>query len=122
MINAALNSLSKFDFVRNLKNIKRLITFINAVAELNVPKNINKSILENTNRITEFIKLLVSFYNEMDNVPKVNYNKIINSIVKNIDALPKLLNSITSIDFKGINGTRAKQLDILVAVFESDHE
>ena len=118
VINAALNSLSKFDFARNLKNIKRLIKFINDVAELNVPKNINKSILENTNRITEFIKLLVSFYNEMDNVPKVNYNKIINSIVKNIDALPKLLNSITSIDFKGINGTRAKQLDILVAVFD----
>ena len=117
-INAALNSLSKFDFARNLKNIKRLIKFINDVAELNVPKNINKSILENTNRITEFIKLLVSFYNEMDNVPKVNYNKTINSIVKNIDALPKLLNSITSIDFKGINGTRAKQLDILVAVFD----
>ena len=118
VINAALNSLSKFDFARNLKNIKRLIKFINDVAELNVPKNINKSILENTNRITEFIKLLVSFYNEMDNVPKVKYNKIINSIVKNIDALPKLLNSITSIDFKGINGTRAKQLDILVAVFD----
>ena len=118
VINTALNSLSKFDFARNLKNIKRLIKFINNVAELNVPKNINKSIIENTNRITEFIKLLVSFYNEMDNVPKVNYNKTINSIVKNIDALPKLLNSITSIDFKGINGTRAKQLDILVAVFD----
>ena len=118
VINTALNSLSKFDFAKNLKNIKRLIKFINDVAELNVPKNINKSIIENTNRITEFIKLLVSFYNEMDNVPKVNYNKTINSIVKNIDALPKLLNSITSIDFKGINGTRAKQLDILVAVFD----
>ena len=118
VINTGLNSLSKFDFARNLKNIKRLIKFINNVAELNVPKNINKSIIENTNRITEFIKLLVSFYNEMDNVPKVNYNKTINSIVKNIDALPKLLNSITSIDFKGINGTRAKQLDILVAVFD----
>ena len=117
-INVTLNSLSKFDFARNLKNIKRLIKFINNVAELNVPKNINKSIIENTNRITEFIKLLVSFYNEMDNVPKVNYNKTINSIVKNIDALPKLLNVITSIDFKGINGTRAKQLDILVAVFD----
>ena len=49
-INAALNSLSKFDFARNLKNIKRLIKFINDVAELNVPKNINKSIIENTNR------------------------------------------------------------------------
>ena len=118
VINTGLNSLSRFDFARNLKNIKRLIKFINNIAELNVPKNINKSILENTNRITEFIKLLVSFYNEMDNVPKVNYNKAINSIVKNIDALPKLLNSITSIDFKGINGTRAKQLDILVAVFD----
>ena len=118
VINTGLNSLSKFDFAKNLKNIKRLIKFINDVAELNVPNNINKSIIENTNRITEFIKLLVSFYNEMDNVPKVNYNKTINSIVKNIDALPKLLNSITSIDFKGINGTRAKQLDILVAVFD----
>lgn len=118
VINTGLNSLSKFDFARNLKNIKRLIKFINDVAELNVPKNINKSIIENTNRITEFIKLLGSFYNEMDNVPKVNYNKTINSIVKNIDAFPKLLNSITSIDFKGINGTRAKQLDILVAVFD----
>ena len=118
VINTGLNSLSKFDFARNLKNIKRLIKFINNVTELNVPKNINKSIIENTNRITEFIKLLVSFYNEMDNVPKVNYNKTINSIVKNIDALPKLLNSITSIDFKGINGTRAKQLDIFVVIID----
>ena len=34
VINTGLNSLSKFDFARNLKNIKRLIKFINNVAEL----------------------------------------------------------------------------------------
>lgn len=115
-INTGFSVLSNFDFTGNLNNMKQLIGFINDVAKFNVPNNINKKIIENTDRLTQFIKVLVSFYTEMGKVPKVNYKKTINNIVKNIDALPDLLKAITSINFKGITGSRAKQLDILVSV------
>lgn len=117
VINTGFDTLSKFDFAGNLKNMKQLIDFINNVAQLNVPKNINKSIIENTDRITEFIKGLVSFYTEMEKVPKVNYKNIKN-IVKNINELPYLIGKITSIDFKGITASKPKQLDILVSVID----
>ena len=115
-INTGFVVLSNFDFIGNLNNMKQLIDFINDVAKLKVPNNINKKIIENTDRLTQFIKVLVSFYTEMGKVPKVNYKKTINNIVKNIDALPDLLKAITSINFKGITGSRDKQLDILVSV------
>ena len=118
VINTGFDTLSKFDFAGNLKNMKQLIDFINNVAQLNVPKNINKSIIENTDRITEFIKGLVSFYTEMEKVPKVNYKKNIANIVKNINELPYLIGKITSIDFKGITASKPKQLDILVSVID----
>ena len=117
-INTGFSALSNFDFTGNLNNMKQLIDFINNVAQLNVPTNINKKIIENTDRITEFIKVLIPFYTEMGKVPKVNYKKTINNIVKNIDALPDLLKAITSINFKGITASKNKQLDILVSVID----
>ena len=61
-INTGFNTLSNFDFTGNLNNMKQLIDFINDVAKLKVPNNINKNIIENTDRLTQFIKVLVSFY------------------------------------------------------------
>ena len=118
VINTGFDTLSKFDFAGNLNNMKQLIDFINNVAQLNVPKNINKSIIENTDRMAEFIKVLTSFYTEMEKVPKVNYKKNIKNIVKNINELPTLIANITSIDFKGITASKPKQLDILVSVID----
>ena len=119
MIKAGFSALSNFDFTGNLNNMKQLIDFINNVAKLKVPQNINKKIIENTDRITEFIKVLIPLYTEMGKVPKANYKKTINNIVKNIDALPDLLKHIASINFKGITASKNKQLDILVSVINN---
>lgn len=118
VINTGFNTLSKFNFAGNLKNMEQLIDFINDVAQLKVPKNINKNIAENTDRITEFIKVLVPFYTEMEKVPKVNYKKTIKNVIKNVNALPDLVDAITSLNLKGINASKTKQLNILVAVID----
>lgn len=116
-INTGFNTLSNFNFTGNLNNMERLISFINAVANLNVPTNIN-NIIENIDRITEFIKVLVPFYTEMENVPNVNYKRLINNVNKNVKALPDLLKVITSIDFSGIDTSNTNQIGILAAGIE----
>ena len=47
-----------------------------------------------------------------------NLTKTINNIVKNVNALPNLINAIKRIDFKGITASKTKQLDILVAIID----
>ncbi len=109
-INTGFNTLSKFDFVGNFKNMQDLIGFINNVAELKVPKNINKNISENTSRITEFIKVLVPFYTEMEKVPQVNYKRLIKNITNNVNRLPMLVDALNGIELKGFNKTKIKEL------------
>ena len=53
-----------------------------------------------------------------DTLSKFQFTGDLKNIVKSVKELPDLLDAITSIDFKGINGTRAKQLDILVSIFD----
>ena len=53
-----------------------------------------------------------------DTLSKFQFTGNLKNIVKSVKELPDLLDAITSINFKGINGTRAKQLDILVSIFD----
>ena len=53
-----------------------------------------------------------------DTLSKFQFTGDLKNIVKSVKELPDLLDAITSINFKGINGTRAKQLDILVSIFD----
>ena len=53
-----------------------------------------------------------------DTLSKFQFTGDLKNIVKSVKELPNLLDAITSINFKGINGTRAKQLDILVSIFD----
>ena len=118
-INTGFNTLSKFDFAGNFKNIQDLIGFINNVAELKIPKNINKNISENTSRITEFIKVLVPFYTEMEKVPKVNYKRLIKNITNNVNRLPMLVDALNGIELKGFNKAKIKELQAFREVLYS---
>ena len=118
-INTGVNTLSKFDFVGNFKNMQELIGFINNVAELKIPKSINKNISENTSRITEFIKVLVPFYAEMEKVPQVNYKRLIKNITNNVNRLPMLVDALNGIELKGFNKTKIKELQAFREVLYS---
>lgn len=53
-----------------------------------------------------------------DTLSKFKFTGNLKNIVKSVKKLPDLVNAITAINFKGINGTKAKQLDIFVVIID----